>query len=102
MSRFKGKTHFAIFKEDGTPWTQEEYDIVTTAFEDPEPFLIIPEEAALKYLYYNDFANNNEKYHIWQRQEEPSFTLTGFTVLGYNDFLKHLNPPIQRRRPLCT
>ena len=33
MSRFKGKTHFAIFKEDGTPWTQEEYDIVTTAFE---------------------------------------------------------------------
>ena len=100
MSRFKGKTNFAIFKEDGTPWTQEEYDIVTTAFEDPEPFLIIPEEAALKYLYYNDFANNNEKYHIWQRQEEPSFTLTGFTVLGYNDFLKQLNPPIQRRRPL--
>ena len=100
MSRFKGKTHFAIFKEDGTPWIQEEYDIVTTAFEDPEPFLIIPEEAALKYLYYNDFANNNEKYHIWQRQKEPSFTLTGFTVLGYNDFLKQLNPPIQRRRPL--
>ena len=100
MSRFKGKTNFAIFKEDGTPWTQEEYDIVTTAFEDPEPFLIIPEEAALKYLYYNDFADNNEKYHIWQRQEEPSFTLTGFTVLEYNDFLKQLNPPIQRRKQL--
>ena len=100
MKRFKGLQDYAIYKKDGAPWTQEEYDIVTTAFEDPEPFLIIPEEAALKYLYYNDFADNNEKYHIWQRQEEPSFTLTGFTVLGYNDFLKQLNPPIQRRRPL--
>ena len=100
MKKFKGLQDYAIYKKDGEPWTQEEYDIVTTAFEDPEPFLIIPEEAALKYLYYNDFVNNNEKYHIWQRQEEPSFTLTGFTVLEYNDFLKQLNPPIQRRKQL--
>ena len=63
MSRFKGKTHFAIFKEDGTPWTQEEYNNVTTAFEDPEPFLIIPEEATLKYIYYDGTANG-EKYHF--------------------------------------
>ena len=64
MSRFKGKTNFAIFKEDGTPWIQEEYDIVTTAFEDPDPFYIDPEEAELKYIYYSDSANDNEKYHV--------------------------------------
>ena len=99
MSRFKGKTHFAVFKEDGTPWTQEEYDIVTTAFEDPEPFLIVPEEAALKYLYYDHFANG-EKYHLWYDQRRLRIILTDFTVLGYNDFLKQLNTPIQRRKPL--
>ena len=99
MSRFKGKTHFAIFKEDGTPWTQEEYDIVTTAFEDPEPFHIAAEEAELTYLFYNHFANG-EKYHLWVSQTYPTFSLTGFTVLEYNDFLKQLNPPIQRRKQL--
>ena len=99
MSRFKGKTHFAIFKEDGTPWTQEEYDIVTTAFENPEPYTIIAEETELKYIYYNQHANG-EKYHFWFEQETTAFTLTDFTILGYNDFLKQLNPPIQRRRPL--
>ena len=99
MSRFKGKTNFAIFKEDGTPWTQEEYDIVTTAFEDPDPFPIAAEEAELTYLFYNHFANG-DKYHLWVSQTYPTFTLTGFTVLEYNDFLKQLNPPIQRRKQL--
>ena len=99
MSRFKGKTHFAIFKEDGTPWTQEEYDIVTTAFEDPEPYTIIAEEAELKYIYYDQHANG-EKYHLWYDQKRLGLTLTDFTVLEYSDFLKQLNPPIQRRKPL--
>ena len=99
MSRFKGKTHFAIFKEDGTPWTQEEYDIVTTAFENPVPYYIGTEEATLKYIYYDSTANG-EKYHFWFEQETTAFTLTDFTVLGYNDFLKQLNPPIQRRKQL--
>ena len=100
MKRFKGLQDYAIYKKDGTPWTQEEYDIVITAFEDPDPFYIDPEEAELKYIYYSDSSNDNEKYHVWCRQEEPSFTLTGFTVLEYNDFLKLLNPPIQRRKQL--
>ena len=99
MSRFKGKTHFAIFKEDGTPWTQEEYDIVTTAFENPEPYTIIAEEAELKYIHYNQHANG-DKYHLWYDQKRLGIILTDFTVLGYNDFLKQLNPPIQRRKPL--
>ena len=100
MKRFKGLQDYAIFKEDGTPWTQEEYDIVTTAFEDADPFYIDPEEAELKYIYYSYSSNDNEKYHVWYRQKEPSFTLTDFTVLEYNDFLKQLNPPIQRRKQL--
>ena len=99
MSRFKGKTHFAIFKEDGTPWTQEEYDIVTTAFEDTEPFHILYEETVLKYIYYNQHANG-EKYHLWYDQKRSGLTLTDFTVLEYSDFLKQLNPPIQRRKQL--
>ena len=99
MSRFKGTTNFAIFKEDGTPWTQEEYDIVTTAFEDPDPYTIITEETELKYIYYNQHADG-DKYHVWEKQKRLAFTLTDFTVLGYNDFLKQLNPPIQRRKPL--
>ena len=99
MSRFKGTTNFAIFKEDRTPWTQEEYDIVTTAFEDPEPYTIIAEEAELKYIYYNQHANG-EKYHLWYDQKRSGLTLTDFTVLEYSDFLKQLNPPIQRRKQL--
>ena len=99
MKRFKGLQDFAIFKEDGTPWTQEEYDIVTTAFENPEPYTIIAEEAELKYVYYNQHADG-EKYHLWYDQKRSGITLTGFTVLGYNGFLKQLNPPIQRRKQL--
>ena len=99
MSRFKGKTNFAIFKEDGTPWTQEEYDIVTTAFEDSDFYPIETHEATLKYIYYDGTADG-EKYHFWHEQTSQSFTLTDFTILEYNDFLKQLNPPIQRRKPL--
>lgn len=99
MKRFKGLQDYAIFKEDGTPWTQEEYDIVTTTFEDSDFYPIGTEEATLKYIYYDGTANG-EKYHFWYEQTSQSFTLTGFTVLGYNDFLKQLNPPIQRRKPL--
>ena len=99
MSRFKGKTHFAIFKEDGTPWTQEEYDIVTTAFETPDYYPIIAEEAELKYIYYNQRANG-DKYNLWYDQKRSGIILTDFTVLGYNELLKQLNPPIQRRKPL--
>ena len=99
MKKFKGLQDYAIFKEDGTPWTQEEYDIVTTAFEDADPFPIAAEEAELTYLFYNHFAEG-EKYHLWASQKRPAFTLTGFTVLEYNDFLKQLKPPIQRRKQL--
>ena len=99
MKRFKGLQDYAIFKEDGTPWTQEEYDIVTTAFEDPDPYTIITEETALKYIYYNQHANG-EKYHLWYDQKRSGITLTDFIVLEYNEFLKQLNPPIQRRKQL--
>ena len=99
MKRFKGLQDYAIYKKDGAPWTQEEYDIVTTAFEDPDTFYISPEEAGLTYLFYNTFAEG-EKYHLWFSQTYSTFSLTGFTVLEYNDFLKQLNPPIQRRKQL--
>ena len=99
MKRFKGLQDYAIYKKDGAPWTQEEYDIVTTAFEDPDPFPINPEEAELTYLFYNHFAEG-EKYHLWFSQTSSTFSITGFTMLEYNDFLKQLNPTIQKRKQL--
>ena len=99
MKKFKGLQDYAIYKKDGVPWTQEEYDIVTAAFEDVDLFYIDPEEAELTYLFYNTFAEG-EKYHLWFSQTYSTFSLTGFTVLEYNDFLKQLNPPIQRRKQL--
>ena len=99
MKRFKGLQDYAIYKKDGAPWTQEEYNIVTTAFEDADPFLIAAEETELTYLFYNRFANG-DKYHLWVSQTYSTFSLTRFTVLEYKDFLKQLNPPIQRRKQL--
>ena len=99
MKRFKGLQDYAIYKKDGEPWTQEEYDIVTTAFENADPFPIEAKEAELTYLFYNHFGYG-DKYHLWFSQRYPTFSLTGFTVLEYNDFLKQLNPPIQRRKQL--
>lgn len=99
MKRFKGLQDYAIYKKDGTPWTQEEYDIVTTAFEDPDPYHIEQEEASLKCIYYNYFAEG-DKYHLWATQKRSTFNFNSFTVLEYNDFLKQLNPPIQRRKQL--
>ena len=99
MKRFKGLQDYAIYKKDGEPWTQKEYDIVTTAFEDPDPYPIELEEATLKCIYYNHFAEG-DKYHLWDTQKRSTFNFNSFTVLEYNDFLKHLNPPIQRRKQL--
>ena len=99
MKKFKGLQDYAIYKKDGEPWTQEEYDIVTTAFENADHFPIAAEEAELTYLFYNHFANG-EKYHLWFSQTYSTFSLTGFTILEYTDFLKHINPPIQRRKQL--
>jgi hypothetical protein len=99
MKKFKGLQDYAIYKKDGAHWTQEEYDIVTTAFEDPDPYPIEPEEATLKYIYYNPFAEG-DKYHLWATQKRSTFNFNSFTVLEYNDFLKQLNPPIQRRKQL--
>ena len=34
-TRFLGKRKYAVYKQDGTPWTQEEYSTVITLFEGP-------------------------------------------------------------------
>ena len=64
MKRFKGLQDYAIYKKDGEPWTQEEYDIVTTAFEDPDPFPIAAEEAKLTYLFYDTFGIHKHTPHF--------------------------------------
>ena len=34
-TRFLGKCNYAVYKEDKTPWTQEEYSTVIALFEGP-------------------------------------------------------------------
>ena len=96
-TKFLGKRKYAVYKQDGTPWTQKEYKTVVNLFEghdsDQECF---DDYIPLLRKYIADKINENRPmYHVWSFAERE---LTGLTKISYEDLLKQSKIPLLKRR----
>ena len=95
-TKFLGKCKYAVYKQDGTPWTQEEYGTVVKLFENhnANQECLRIEHLARKYI--SDTTNEDRPmYHVWSFTEQY---LESFTKISYEDLLKQSKMPILKRR----
>ena len=95
-TKFLGKRKYAVYKQDGTPWTQEEYTTVVNLFEKHNSNQECLNSDALISKYIADKIDENRPmYHVW------SFTeceLIDFTKISYEELLKQSKMPLLKRR----
>ena len=98
-TRFLGKRKYAVYKQDGTRWTQEEYANVVLIFEGaPSPFLISTLGAALALTYISDSPDEvKARYHLWYDQQKEQ-DLESFTKISYEELLKQSKMPLLKRK----
>ena len=95
-TRFLGKRKCAVYKQDGTPWTQEEYKTVINLFEGHDS-----DQACLSFVpllrkYISDKINEDRPmYHMWSF---PEHELKNFTKISYEELLKQSKMPLLKRR----
>ena len=95
-TKFLGKRKYAVYKQDGTPWTQEEYGTVVNLFEKHNSNQECLDFDTLIHKYIADKIDENRPmYHVW------SFTeceLIDFTKISYEELLKQSKMPLLKRR----
>ena len=95
-TKFLGKRKYAVYKQDGTRWTQEEYTTVVNLFEKPGSNQKCLNSGALIHKYISDKTDEDRPmYHVW------SFTeceLIYFTKISYEELLKQSKMPLLKRR----
>ena len=95
-TRFLRKRKYAVYKQDGTPWTQEEYGTVVNLFEKHNVNQKCLNSDALIHKYISDKIDENRPmYHVW------SFTeceLIDFTKISYEELLKQSKMPLLKRK----
>ena len=99
-TKFLGKRKYAVYKQDGTPWTQEEFTNVVLIFQGAtsteELFQISILEATLPYI--SDYTDEiKPDYHSWYSQQSEQ-DLESFTKISYEDLLKQSKIPLLKRR----
>ena len=99
-TKFLGKRKYAVYKQDGTPWTQEEFINVMLIFEGTTStrrlFLISTIGAALTYI--SDYTDEIKAYyHLWYDQQREQ-DLESFTKISYEELLKQSKMPLLKRR----
>ena len=95
-TKFLGKRKYAIYKQDKTPWTQEEYGIVIKLFEDHNSYSKCLDSDTLVHKYISDKTDEDKPmYHVWSVTEQR---LEGFTKISYEDLLKQSKIPLLKRR----
>ena len=101
-TKFLGKRKYAVYKQDGTPWTQEEYNNVILIFQGA----ISTEELFRKSIsalgaaqtYILDSPDEIEaRYHYWYDQQREQ-DLKSFTKISYEELLKQSKMPLLKRR----
>ena len=95
-TKFLGKRKYAVYKQDGTPWTQKEYGTVTNLFEkhNSNQECICPADLVRKYI--SDKINEDRPmYHVWSVTEQQ---LESFTKISYEDLLRQSKIPLLKRR----
>ena len=95
-TKFLNKRKYAVYKEDKTPWTQEEYKTVTTLFEGHNFIQGCLDSDTLIRKYISDKINEDRPmYHVWSVTEQR---LEGFTKISYENLLKQSKMPLLKRR----
>ena len=95
-TKFLGKRKYAVYKQDGTHWTQEEYGTVVSLFENHNVNQECLNSDSLARKYISDKINEDRPmYHVWSVTEQR---LEGFTKISYEDLLKQSKIPLLKRR----
>ena len=95
-TRFLGKRKYAVYKQDGTPWTQEEYKTVVNLFEGHNSNQECLNSDALIRKYISDKIDENRPmYHVWSFTERE---LESFTKISNEELLKQSKMPLLKRR----
>ena len=95
-TKFLGKRKYAVYKQDGTRWTQEEYGTVVSLFENHNVNQKCLNSDALIRKYISDKIDEDRPmYHVWSVTEQG---LEGFTKIGYEELLKQSKMPLLKRK----
>lgn len=95
-TKFLGKRKYAVYKQDGTPWTQEEYGTVVSLFEHHNIIQECLNFDTLVHKYISDKTDEDRPmYHVWSVTEQR---LEGFTKISYEELLKQSKMPLLKRR----
>ena len=98
-TKFLGKCDYAVYKEDGTPWTQEEYSTVIALFEGPgaNDRLLCPSHLKRQYITDEIREKVRAMYYSWSHYQHES-ELKSFTKISYEELLKQSKIPLLKRR----
>ena len=95
-TKFLGKRKYAVYKQDGTRWTQEEYTTVVNLFERHNSDQKCLNSDALIRKYISDKINEDRPmYHVWSFTERD---LKSYTKISYEELLKQSKMPLLKRR----
>ena len=95
-TKFLGKRKYAVYKQDGTPWTQEEYKTVVNLFEGHNSSQECLDFDTLVRKYIADKTDEDRPmYHVWSVTEQD---LESFTKISYEELLKQSKMPLLKRR----
>ena len=95
-TKFLGKRKYAVYKQDKTPWTQEEYGTVVSLFENHNINQECLNSDALIHKYISDKTDEDRPmYHVWRFTEQD---LESFTKISYEELLKQSKMPLLKRR----
>ena len=95
-TKFLGKRKYAVYKQDGTRWTQEEYTTVVNLFEGHNSAQECFDSSHLLRKYIADKIDENwPMYYVWSFTEQD---LESFTKISYEELLKQSKMPLLKRR----
>ena len=95
-TKFLGKRKYAVYKQDGTHWTQEEYKIVINLFEGHNSDQKCLNFSHLLRKYIADKIDENwPMYYVWCFTEQD---LKSLTKISYEELLKQSKIPLLKRR----
>ena len=98
-TKFLGKFNHAIYKEDGTPWTQEEYSNVILIFEGPDGKngQLCPSHLNRRYVTAELGSQGQPLYYLWDHHQHEQ-EIKKFTKISYEDLLKQVKIPLLKRK----
>ena len=95
-TKFLGKRKYAVYKQDGTRWTQEEYTTVVNLFEKHGSNQeCLNSDALIRKYIADNIDENSPMYYVWSFTEHE---LKSFTKISYEDLLKQSKIPLLKRR----